>query len=275
MNIRISIQKFLEVLKCQRCLSGGSLRVYESQLHKLANWLFDTHMASDVEHLEVLYARDVARFWTDNEHDLTTAGKKLRRSITSNWIGFLQKHSLLKSKKIGLFCNPKSVTASKQSMKPIEPKADLSIREVCLWELLSAGLRIAEIAEVSAGDFTMDYSRLIVNGKGSKQRIAIFSESSSIKIQAYFSTKTLLCKPFNAASLSSLRNEIKGLSVEGNAPHDFRRNFASDCYKHNVDAQTIQTAMGHSSMATTIAYMSKDAKTERMMKDYKMAHPRA
>lgn len=275
MEIKASIEKLLEVLRCQRCLSVGTLRVYESQLTILAKWLFENHLASHTEHLESLSPKDVEKFWTDSKHRLTPSGQKLRRSITSRWIEFLQKHGLLKSKKIGLFYSEKRQNKPGIQLTGITPRSDLSARERSLWELLAAGLRISEIAEVSASDFTMDYSRLIVNGKGSKQRIALFSEAASTELQEYFSGRSLSHKPFDVASLSSLRNEIKALSVEHVAPHDYRRNFASECYKDNVDAKTIQSAMGHSSMATTGVYMSKEARAERMMKDYKLAHPRA
>lgn len=277
MEIRASMANYLDMLRRERCLSKNTLRVYKSELSQLVAWLWDKHMVSYVAHLEVLLPKDISLFWTGCEPPLTPAGQRLRRSITSGWLQFMYRRGIMKSEKLWhLDAVRRNQGARTTAEINITPKSDMTAREKCLWALLSAGLRIAEIAAVTPADFTVNYQRLIVKGKGGKQRIAVFDDKESEALCHYIALRRTDLFVFSSdSSISSLRNEIKALSIEGAAPHDYRRAFASDCYKNQIDAKVIQSALGHSSASTTGIYISKSAKQESLMRDYKKAHPRA
>lgn len=282
MEIRASMANYLDMLRRERCLSENTLRVYKSELAQLVKWLCDKHMVFYVAHLEALLPKDISPFWTGCEPPLTPAGQRLRRSITSGWLQFMYRRGIMKSKGLWFFDAVRRNHAAKPTAEiKITPKNNMTAREECLWTLLCAGLRIAEIAAISPGDFTINFQRLIVKGKGGKQRIAVFDNKEADILCHYIYPRRSDCMVFGqdrllcGSSISSLRNEIKALSIEGAAPHDYRRAFASDCYKNQIDAKVIQSALGHSSASTTGIYISKSAKQESLMRDYKKAHPRA
>lgn len=283
MEIRASMANYLDMLRRERCLSKNTLRVYRSELAQLVTWLWNYRAVSYVAHIEGLRAKEIERFWTEQQPPLTPAGQRLRRTITSGWLNFLCKRGILQTKKVWDFDavrrTPKQVAPD--NAITITPKADMTVREQCLWTLLSAGLRIGEIAAITPADFTTDYQRLIVKGKGGKQRLAVFNETEAEHICQYIGSRRSDELIFGhdrltrGSSISSLRNEIQALSIEGVAPHDYRRAFASECYQNQLDPKIIQNALGHASASTTGIYISKSARQESLMRDYKKAHPRS
>ena len=51
---------------------------------------------------------------------------------------------------------------------------------------------------------------------------------------------------------NAIRNVAKKAGVPEPTPHDFRHTFATRCFENGVEAKTVQTYLGHSSIATTL-----------------------
>jgi len=277
MDIRESIQEIMSILKCQRRLQPTTLKAYQCELNQLAAWLKNNYGAETTEALNQLSARQVEAFWQE-EPGISVSSKQLRLSVTKRWITILQNKGIVTSKSVALFKPIQNTEAGYGNLSDyvgsITPKERLDTYQLCLYALLSHGLRVAEIQSISRSDFTPDYRRLIVTGKGRKQRLIIFDSESASVIMTHIHISNITGRLFNK-SIPALRQQIKDLTIERTAPHDFRRHFATMAYRSEGSAKSIQAALGHDSFGTTEIYISKDAKVQGMMRDYKLAHPRA
>lgn len=277
MLIQESIQRLMSVLKCQRRLQPTTLKTYQCELNKLAAWIMTNHGIHSTESLSFLSGKQVEAFWR-SDATVSVALQKLRLSVASRWLTFLQDHKIIPVTGINTFTPIRDTDAGRGNLSDevgaISLKDNLDAFQLCLYSFLSHGLRISEIKAVCCGDFTSDFSRLIVNGKGRKQRLVVFNSDARRRIMNYICTFNIVGDLFSQ-SIPILRRHIKKMSISNAAPHDFRRCFATSAYSSEGTAESIQKALGHSRVGTTEIYISKDARVQGMMRDYKLAHPRA
>ncbi len=144
--------------------------------------------------------------------------------------------------------------------------------------LLAIGLRRAEVASVRLEDYERATGRLLVRGKGNKERVVFLTNGSRDAVEAW-----LECRGNAAGGLLSQVNRhgrIMGSGVTAQAvysalqrravsvgvpctPHDLRRTFAGEALTAGVDVATVQAIMGHSSPATTARYDRRPEETRR------------
>lgn len=134
---------------------------------------------------------------------------------------------------------------------------------LALWIMAECGLRINETLTLKLNDVKHEEEplRIVVTGKGDKQRSVYPSEELVLAIRSHI-------RELNNPEwyvFPSPRNDGKHLSADtvrfhlrrvqkGAKPHTFRHTYATDLYKQGVDLRTIQTALGHSSINTTSIY---------------------
>jgi integrase/recombinase XerD len=134
--------------------------------------------------------------------------------------------------------------------------------------LYSSGLRVSEIAHLRIADIDSKNMRIkVVQGKGSKDRYTLLSQSVLLELRAYY----LIYKPkeylFNgqgAGRPMSVRNiehlvqkalAAIGLSSQHYTVHTIRHSFATHLVDNGTDLHTIKELLGHSSMQTTMRYL--------------------
>ena len=158
-----------------------------------------------------------------------------------------------------------------------DPEID-AIRGACLDErqramveiLVSSGIRVEELTNLNIDD--VDLARLSVHvkeGKGSKERVTYMTEVCALHLKKYLFTR-MDDRPALFVSLTKkeritpggVRNILKEIAkraaVENVHPHRFRRTFATNLARRGMDIQTIAKLMGHSSIQTTMVYVSMD-----------------
>ncbi|MBQ3849324.1 MAG: tyrosine-type recombinase/integrase [Clostridia bacterium] len=148
----------------------------------------------------------------------------------------------------------------------------LSIRnKACIALMLDSGLRRGELCTIKTSDYNRSMQTLTVCGKGEKTRTVHVGKLSARLIDEYLA----LC-PFN--SKNALFVNRTGNEMTGNAlkqfmsklqtklpfklschklRHNFATNYCLDMYeeKGQMDAYSLQTLLGHSSMAVTMRYI--------------------
>lgn len=171
----------------------------------------------------------------------------------------------------------------------------LGFRDRAIMELFySSGLRVSELVGLNRGDFDGHALRLKVRGKGKKERLVPITKTAGKWIQDYLDhPERLLDGEYHRAEvdgeavfLSRLGRRITVRSVDRRfkeyllksglgvtiTPHTVRHTIATHWLENGMDLKTIQTLLGHSSLATTTIYTHVSMRLKREV--YDQTHPR-
>ncbi|MCV7134408.1 tyrosine-type recombinase/integrase [Mycobacterium hodleri] len=135
-----------------------------------------------------------------------------------------------------------------------------------------AGLRRAEVAQVTVGDLTVGPygAQLLVHGKGSKLRTVPIADDLAALIAAGAEGHTPEEAAFGPAGYLFPGDDDGHLSPEwvgrlcadalpgGWTMHTLRHRFATRAYRGTRNIRAVQTLLGHSSVATTERYTAVD-----------------
>jgi integrase/recombinase XerD len=133
------------------------------------------------------------------------------------------------------------------------------LRDRALLELAYAtGMRNSELRNAKTLDVRLVERRIIVFGKGSKERIVPFGVPAAKALADYLSrgrrsrgrmrlTRQRLVQIFKERSLAA--------GIEGVTPHRFRHSCATHMLEGGADLRTIQEILGHAFIATTEVYL--------------------
>lgn len=130
--------------------------------------------------------------------------------------------------------------------------------------LYSSGLRVSELVNLKVSDINLDEKTgWVRKGKGSKDRIFVFSSDIAEELRDYldvkgkdniyvFSSK----KPLTTRNIQKIIQGVKnkaGINKKV-TPHTLRHSFATHLLEQGTDIRTIQAILGHSSLSTTQVY---------------------
>jgi integrase/recombinase XerC len=180
--------------------------------------------------------------------------------------------------------------------KPIEPgHADpveqaIALRDRAALELLyGSGLRVGEVAGLSLDRVHMPSRRVLVLGKGAKERDVPISEYAADALDVYLregrprmapeGSRHLFFnrrrKPFSERDIRSMVERYGATLLPGRrvTPHTLRHSFATHLLEGGADIRAVQELLGHASVATTQRYTHVSRR--RLFDAYGRAHPRA
>jgi site-specific recombinase XerD len=153
------------------------------------------------------------------------------------------------------------------------------IRDRAMFTLmLRCGLRISEVAAIQLADLYLeeDFPRLLVRGKGSRQRMVYLSPQAERALREY-----LLIRPGATSEYVFLSYQLDGLSTTAIhkrlmryreqagltfTAHQLRHSFANDLLNADVPVTTIQKLMGHRWIESTQTYVQ--ANDKQVQDDY-------
>ena len=160
------------------------------------------------------------------------------------------------------------------------------VRDRLIIEMLYAtGVRVSELVNIKLNDIDFNNKRIIVCGKGNKERIVYYGDYAEEVLNKYL--KTHVRKNNNYLFLNSkgeqitdggiryiIDNIMKKLSIKTHVtPHVLRHSFATHLLQNGADLKAIQAMLGHSDISSTQVYMQFQ---DGALKDvYHKAHPRA
>lgn len=158
----------------------------------------------------------------------------------------------------------------------------------------AAGLRVSEVVNLTLGD--VDLTRGVVSafGKGGKRRLvplgnitldhvqaylAARADSPEVKPRAGKSANVLFPSPRGGALTRQgfwkiVGRYARGIGIRGRVyPHQLRHSFATHLLTGGADLRSVQTMLGHASVATTEIYthVSRD----HVRNAHRRSHPRA
>ena len=165
------------------------------------------------------------------------------------------------------------------------------LRDIVVLELLfSTGLRVSELCSLTKEQFLLndDGLRLLVNGKGSKERIIQIATPELLRVMQIYCSEyaediqtqgAILYnrnrQPLTPQSVRRIINKyLQRIHVEAHiTPHMFRHTFATSLLEAGMDIRYIQSLLGHSSISTTQIYTHVTTRQQTILLAEK--HPRA
>lgn len=174
--------------------------------------------------------------------------------------------------------------------------AFLVIRDNLIIDMLyQTGMRRAEIIALTDADIDIYQHQIRVFGKRRKERIVPIGDKLAEQITVYRQLRNtflssppsngqpLLVKikrdssvvPLSATDMYNIVCARMGevSTLDKHSPHVLRHTFATTMLNNGADIRTIQTLLGHSSLAATQVYTHTTF--EQIQKAYKNAHPRS
>ena len=148
-------------------------------------------------------------------------------------------------------------------------------RERCMLEVFySTGVRVSELSNINIKDINWDTMSIkILCGKGSKDRVVLFTAKCKIFMKQYLESRTDDCDalfvtskyPIHRVSERTLERDIKMIasrtSIKKNVfCHLYRTTCASISLENGASIYSIQQLLGHSSVVTTQRYISVNDK---------------
>lgn len=169
----------------------------------------------------------------------------------------------------------------------IDPAKEESLRNRAIIETLyGSGLRVSELVDLRLSRLNLKDGYLIVEGKGSKQRLVPMSPVASELILDYMEQRIRgPIKPGNSdilflnrrgAAMSRVmvfyivRDLATAAGIEKKvSPHTLRHSFATHLLEGGANLRAIQEMLGHESIATTEIYLHLD---RRRLRSELLAH---
>lgn len=152
-------------------------------------------------------------------------------------------------------------------------------RDFCMITLfLNCGMRLNELVSINISDIDFEERRLLLKGKGNKQRMIYINDACIAAIKTYLNSRKNPPEEPDALFLSRRKRRISrrrveqivekllnetGLGNKGISPHKLRHTAATIMYQHgNADTLVIKEVLGHASISTTEIYthLSDDLK---------------
>ena len=314
------LERYAAHLRGQRGLSENTARIYQDDLAAFRRYLAESGAA--LGDMNRRMARSYLA-WLATEGRETVhpySGRKQRESYAR--VSILRKLTALRSfyrflAQEGWFKHnpvPSGRSLQVKTEKPLpsfigkqeaarllaapDTDNDYGLRDRAILEVLySCGVRLAEIAGMDLPDLNFDQRRILVAGKGSKERWVLFGQPTAEVLQRYLaeSRAALLNEGLaagkrvdgNALFLNRYGQRLSRRSIEklvknhaaqaglrdGIHPHTLRHTFASHMLEGDADLRVIQELLGHASPTTTQIYThitKQEAKAA-----YLKFHPRA
>lgn len=268
-------------LKLEKSLSVNTIDGYERDLLKLTQYLTEAHVKPEEASTEVL--RDfIIEIASLGIHPRSQA--RILSSMKSFYHFLIYKNKrdddpteLLESPKIGLRLPE---VLSLKEIDEIIAAIDLSKPEgqrnkAIIETLYGSGLRVSELVNLQLSRLYIDEGYMLVEGKGSKQRLVPLSPQSIKQIELWKIDRNLMnvqkgnedvlflnrrgAKLTRAMIFTIVKDLATLAGIRKNvSPHTFRHSFATHLLENGANLRAIQQLLGHESITTTELYTHID-----------------
>ncbi|MBL8776191.1 MAG: tyrosine recombinase XerC [Acidimicrobiales bacterium] len=164
---------------------------------------------------------------------------------------------------------------------------EIAARDAAVVELLyGSGLRVAELCGLRPGDLDLGRRRVVVWGKGSKQRQVPLSPPAVEAVEQWLEhgrpallgptspdDAVFLNRRGNRLTPRDVRRILDRRSATPVHPHALRHTFATHLLDGGADLRAVQELLGHADLATTQLYTH--VSKERLKSVFQATHPRA
>jgi site-specific recombinase XerD len=164
------------------------------------------------------------------------------------------------------------------------------LRDRAVLELLyGCGLRVAEVCGLSLQRVDLSRGRIVVLGKGPKERNLPLSDFAADALEDYLALgRSVMAaddsgmlffnrrrKPLAPRDVRAMIEKYRRETMSDRrvSPHTLRHSFATHLLEGGADIRAVQELLGHASLATTQRYTH--VSRGRLFAAYRQSHPRA
>jgi integrase/recombinase XerC len=301
------VRAFADHLRLERHLSTNTVVAYQRDLLELVGFL--QRAGSSLEEAD----RAALRRFLAQQHTLGYARASIARRVGAihtfyRWALAEDRVPLDPSSSLG---SPKVVNRLPTVLRPSEAEAlveappidevvggsddedagtrAVGLRDRAVLELLyGSGLRVSEVAGLTIDRVDLTRGRVLVLGKGSKEREVPMSDPAVQAVRRWVSEgrdamgtgSTSLFfnrkgRPIGQRDIRALVEGYSGRLLPGRrvTPHTLRHSYATHLLEGGADIRAVQELLGHATVATTQRYTH--VSRTRLFEAYERSHPRA
>lgn len=230
----------------------------------------------DIEDLDVMLFKSYQLFLSDSKNIKKVSIRTYARAVRVfyRYLYFedlidlnINKLKLIKADKEVIL--PLTDYEIKLLLSSFEPGTFLGERDklICML-MLDCGLRRGEVVSLKLSDIDKRNQTMLINGKGSKQRVVPYGVSLKRQLKRYLSLRN--CEPCNYAALfltverepitsntiKMLFRRVKDISgISRIYPHLLRHTFATNYIAQGGNLEVLRVLLGHSSISITQIYV--------------------
>lgn len=229
-------------------------------------------------------------------YDKKYSKKTIARNISTlkSFFKYLKKENIIKSNPMNLIKTPKIDKKLPKFLNYDDLEKILSIpdtttflgkRNALILELLySTGVRVSELVNIKLNDIDLSEEKILILGKGNKERYVLFGRKAKEKILDYLKEKMddspylIVNRYGNKISDRGIRKILDSIILEASlsykiSPHTLRHTFATHMLDSGADIEIVRELLGHESLSTTQIYTHVTSESLKMV--YSETHPRA
>ncbi|MBR1929001.1 MAG: tyrosine recombinase XerD [Paludibacteraceae bacterium] len=271
------LKEYHTYLRLEKSLSDNSVVAYEQDLDKLLVYCKD----NNIDPVKATY-EDLQQFVYElfKQDTNTRSQARILSGIRSFYRFLLYTHridqdptELLEMPKIDLHL---PTVLSVEEIDSMVAHIDLSKPEghrnrAIIEMLYGSGLRVSELVTLKLSNIFFDEDYMLVEGKGSKQRLVPISpvakqqfyfwlqDRAGLDIKPEFVDYAFLNRYGRGLTRSMIFHIVKVLAADAGikkniSPHTFRHSFATHLLQNGADLRIIQQLLGHEDITTTEIY---------------------
>ncbi len=293
------IDDFTNYLMLEKALSINSIKAYQKDVRQFSEFLMWEHGGIIPSQVEAAHIRSFLLFLGKQGIQASSSSRFL--SALRAFFRYLLLDDYLTVDPSAFILAPRlgrklPQVLSVAEIDAMEAAIDLSKpeghRNLAIIEVLySCGLRVSELIGLLWSRIHRKEAYVLVEGKGSKQRLVPISEKALHALDLYVnhfrrnlsptsahSDVVFLSRRSKPLSRVMIFNIVKDLAqvagiTKNISPHTFRHSFATHLVEGGADLRSVQAMLGHESIVTTEIYthLDKDYLKQTMM-DF---HPRS
>jgi len=310
--MREHLKSFLAYLKSNRNVSPHTVRAYESDVTQYLAWV----AAETGKKMSELRPADLDMMSVRGHvADLNRAGKarsSVARKLSGlrTFVKYLRREEIIDHDPTAMAIAPKrdQTIPTHLSEPEIERLIEtpntgdpLGRRDRAILELFYAsGLRLSELVAIDLEDLNLSERMVRVMGKGGKERLVPFNQSTLAAIKAWMKDRAGILgnrdpgtgnrknkRQLDPLFVNYRGTRLTGRSVDrllrryvaqcstrmGISPHALRHSFATHLLQRGADLRAIQELLGHARLSTTQRYTHVNA--AQLIDVYRKSHPRA
>lgn len=282
-SVTISLFNYFKIGKLSSGMQKNSIRRYYEVVEQLCNF---TH-----KELNMITSEDINIFlyMYKDIYKIQDSTMQSKRLYLSSVFSYLYKHKKISYNPMEVIEPIKCKVKVKQPLSDEEvekirmaceqQRGKVSHRNIAMINfMLDTGVRVGELCSINLSDVDFVKKRVLILGKGNKERYVYFSDRTKVRLEMYFKdrrdismngfnvTHCIDCPLFaninskyGRLSKSSVESILKTVGKLSNVirlhPHLLRATFATNLARKGVDINTIAKALGHSNLNTIHRYV--------------------